>query len=290
MLIYEGGYTMRKLVWLLVFACFYVCAFNVSAASKPEFTIKIGKLVLDGVMDADIDRKCTVFELTERINQGGGPLDNDSNYTVYVCYDKDNIYFACDVDDDTVVSSDVAEADFRDSDYIRFYLGTEDDFDGVVDTLRENHYAFVWTPQDKDGKWNPQVREASNTSYGGVGHPELDGDAAMDFVKSRSGPTNDGWYIEAAIGWDVVEVERDEKELLGRIIGVMFISGDTDQDNAGPDVQEREGEVRLPSDKTAGGGYWKSADHFRAAELERGKLAVDPTGGLATLWGALKGE
>ena len=160
-------------------------------------------------------------------------------------------------------------------------------FEGV-DRLQKTHYAFVWTPQDKDGKWNPQVREVSRTSYGGVGHPKLDGDAAADFVKSKSGPTNDGWYIEAAIGWDVVDVEKDERELLGRIVGILFIAGDTDQDRAGPQVQEREGEVRLPSDKTAIGGYWKLPDHFRVAQLEKGNLSIDPAGKLATLWGTLK--
>jgi hypothetical protein len=184
----------------------------------------------------------------------------------------------------------VAEADYRDSDYIRFYLATEDDFEGVT-ILTETQYAFVWTPQDEDGNWNPQVREVSMTSYGGAGHAELDGDAAADFVNSKSGPTDDGWYIEAAIGWDVVGVAKNEQELLGRIVGIMFISGDTDQDDAGPEVQEREGEARIPSDETAAGGYWNSPDHFRMAELERGNLAVRPAGKLTTLWGGLrKGE
>jgi len=70
----------------------------------------------------------------------------------------------------------------------------------------------------------------------------------------------------------------------------MFISGDTDQDDAGPEVQEREGEARIPSDETAAGGYWNSPDHFRVAELERGKLAVEPAGKLTTLWGSLRTE
>jgi len=96
---------LKYFVWLLIITAVFICVFNVSAASKPEFTIKIGKLKLDGVKDADLDKKCTVFELTERINHAGGPLDNDSEYTVYVCYDKDNIYFACDADDDKVLSS-----------------------------------------------------------------------------------------------------------------------------------------------------------------------------------------
>ena len=278
---------MKNFVWLLTITCFFIYSFNASAASKPEFTIKIGKLKLDSVKDADISKECTVFELTERINQAGGPLDNDSKYTVYVCYDKDNIYFACDADDDKVISSDVAEADYRDSDYIRFYLSTEDDFEGV-ETLQETHYAIVWTPQDKKNQWNPQVREVSKTSYGGAGHKKLDGDLAADFVNSKSGTTDDGWYLEAAIGWNVLEVEKDERELLGRIVGIMFISGDTDRDDAGPAVQEREGEVRLPSDKTAAGGYWQSPDHFRVAQLEKGNLAVAPTGKLAMTWGNIK--
>jgi len=277
---------LKNFICLLAIAYFTICFSSVFAASKPEFTIKIGTLKIDGVKDADIEDKCTVFELTERI-AAASALDKDSNYFVYVCYDKDNIYFACDADDDVVISSDIAEADYRDSDYIRFYLATEDDFEGIT-VFTKTQYAFVWTPQDKDGKWNPQMREASKTSYGGAGHPKLDGDAVAEFVNSKSGPTDNGWYIEAAIGWDVLEVKKDEKDLLGRIVGVMFISGDTDQDNEGPAVQEREGEARLPSDKTAAGGYWNSPDHLRVAELESGKFAVEPMDKLAASWGALK--
>ena len=214
-------------------------------------------------------------------------MDADSEYFVYVCYDKDNIYFACEAEDDEVISSDIAEADYRDSDYIRFYIGTDDDFEGIV-TFADTHYAFVWTPQDEEGNWEPQVREVTKSAYGGVGHADLNDDLAADFVKDASGPTGKGWYVEAAIGWDVLDVENDERELLGRIVGVMFISGDTDQDNDGPAVQEREGEARIPSDKTAGGGYWSSPDHFRVSELEAGDLAVEPADKLVTLWGALR--
>ena len=279
---------MKNFICLLMIACLSICASNVFAADKPEFTIKIGTFKIDGVKDANIENICTVFKLTERIN-AGGILDADSNYIVYVCYDKDKIYFACDAVDDVVISSDVAEADYRDSDYIRFYLATKDDFEGVI-KLTKTQYAFVWTPQDKDGKWNPQVREVSKTSYGGAGHPKLDGDAVAEFINSKSGAIAKGWYIEAAIGWDVLEVKNDEKELFGRIVGIMFISGDTDKDKEGPAVQEREGEARLPSDKTAAGGYWDSPDHFRVADLEKGKFAVESTDKLAALWGTIKTE
>jgi len=251
-----------------------------------DFVIEHGTIIIDGVKDDNIANICTAFELTERINAAAA-LDNDSSYVVYVCYDQNNIYFACEAVDDVVVSSDVAEADYRDSDYIRFYLATEDDFEGVT-VLTKTQYAFVWTPQDLDGKWNPQLREVSNTSYGGAGHPKLDGDAAADFINSKSGTTDDGWYVEAAIGWDVLGVGNSEKELLGRIMGILFISGDTDQDNAGPDVQEREGEARLSSNKTAGGNYWSSPDHFRVAELEKGKFAIEPVDKLAATWGEAK--
>ena len=273
-------------IWAVVAAC--LSAFSGAfAADDPEFEISIGKLTLDGEKDAGIQDKCTEFELDVRVNHAGGPLDNDSDYTVYVCYDRQAIYFACDADDDVPLSSDVAEADYRDSDYIRFYLATEDDFEGV-DRMDENHYAFVWTPQDKNGDWNPQVREVSKTAYGGVGHIDLEADLAADHVMSASGPTNDGWYIEAAIDWDVLGVEATERALLGRIVGVMFISGDTDIDNEGPAVQEREGEARIASDETQIGGYWSSPDHFRVAELEDGLLPVDAVGKTAVVWGAVK--
>jgi len=227
----KKGCKVKSFICLLVIAFLSICVSNAFAASKPEFTIKIGTPNIDGVKDADIENKCTVFELTERID-AVGPLDKDSNYIVYVCYDKNNIYFACDADDDVVISSDIAEADYRDSDYIRFYIATEEDFEGIT-VFTKNHYAFVWTPQDKDAKWNLQVREASKTSYGGIGHAKLDGDAVAEFINSKSGPTDNGWYIEASIGWDVLGIKKDEKELLGRIVGIMFISGDTDKDNEG---------------------------------------------------------
>jgi hypothetical protein len=284
----KKGCKVKNFICLLVIAFLSICVSNAFAASKPEFTIKIGTLNIDGVKDADIENKCTVFELTERID-AVGPLDKDSNYIVYVCYDKNNIYFACDADDDVVISSDIAEADYRDSDYIRFYLATEDDFEGIT-VFTKTQYAFVWTPQDKDAKWNPQVREVSKTSYGGTGHAKLDGDAVAEFINSKSGPTDNGWYVEASIGWDVLGVTKEEKNLLGRIVGIMFIAGDTDKDNEGAAVQEREGEVRLPSDKTAAGGYWNSPDHLRVAELENGKFAVESTGKLTASWGALKAE
>ncbi len=278
---------MRYSMTLAFIAAGLVAAAS-NAADDPEFTLSIGTLVIDGEKDAGIADKSTEFNLDVRINHAGGGLDPDSDYDVYVSYDARALYFACDADDDVTLSSDVAEADYRDSDYIRFYFATEEDFEGVQ-TFTENHYVFVWTPLDKNDGWGePQLREVSSTAFGGAGHLDLDGGLAADHVTSASGATADGWYIEAAIDWEVLGVDPTERELLGRIVGIMFISGDTDVDDEGPAVQEREGEARIASDETQQGGYWSSPDHFRVAELEDGNLAVDARGKAALAWGALK--
>ncbi len=241
-----------------------------------DFVIERGTIVLDGVKDADIEAKTTVFPLAT-----GGVPDGGA-YVAYVSYDSGNLYFACDAEDDVVITSDVAEADFRDSDYIRFYIGTEEDFEGVT-TMGVNHYAFVWTPK-------PQVREASKTSYGGVGHAELDGDLADAFIQSASSTTANGWYLEAAIPWTVIGLPVGTV-LTDKVIGIMMISGDTDEDNSPNSVvNEREGEARLASDATAAGGYWSSPDHFRTATFAMADVvaAVSPDAKLTTTWGGLK--
>jgi hypothetical protein len=241
-----------------------------------DFVIQYGTIVLDGDKDADIEAKTTVIPLT-----AGGVPDGGA-YVAYVSYDSANIYFACDAEDDVIITSDTAQADFRDSDYIRFYIGTQEDFEGV-ETMGVNHYAFVWTPK-------PQVREASMTSYGGVGHAELDGDLADEFVSSASGATAAGWYLEAAIPWTVIGVPVGT-DLTNRVFGIMIISGDTDvDDDPTGDVNEREGEARLESDATGAGGYWSSPDHFRTASFAMADVvsAVSPATKLTTTWGGLK--
>lgn len=266
-----------------LFPLLLVLVIGVAPVFSADFVIKQGALVLDGIKDADIEAKTTVFPLTDRGVPDGGA------YVTYVSYDSGNIYFACDAEDDVVISSDTAQADFRDSDYIRFYIGTQEDFEGVQ-TMGENHYAFVWIPKSKADTWEPQVREVSKTSYGGVGHAELDGDLAAAFVRSASGPTAKGWYLEAAIPWTTVRLSAGT-DLTGKVIGILMISGDTDVDNDPTGAtNEREGEAKLASDATAAGGYWKSPDHFRTATFEAGFVvtAVSPAAKLAATWGGLK--
>jgi hypothetical protein len=263
---------MRRVLFPLLLAL----VIGVMPVFGADFVIKRAAIVLDGVKDADIESKTTVFPLTE-----GGVPDGGA-YVAYVSYDSGNIYFACDAEDDVIITSDTAEADFRDSDYIRFYIGTQEDFEGVT-TMGVNHYAFVWTPK-------PQVREVSMTSYGGIGHAELDGDLADEFVSSASGATATGWYVEAAIPWTVIGLPAGT-DLTNKVIGIMIISGDTDEDNSPNSVvQEREGEARLASDATGAGGYWSSPDHFRTATFAMADVvtAVSPDAKLTTTWGGLK--
>jgi len=100
------------------------------------------------------------------------------------------------------------------------------------------------------------------------------------------------------MGWDVVDIKNNAKNLMGRIMGINFISGDADKNNAGPEKEEREGECMISFVRGNKGGYWKSSDHFRAVELEIGELdttntvdgktAVAPVGKLTTKWSKLK--
>jgi len=260
----------------VLFPILLILAIAVTPVFSADFVIEYGAIVIDGVKDADIEAKTTVFPLTE-----GGVPDGGA-YVAYVSYDSANIYFACDAEDDVIITSDTVQADFRDSDYIRFYIGTQEDFEGA-ETMGINHYAFVWTPK-------PQVREASKTSYGGVGHAELDGDLAEAFVLSASGATAEGWYLEAAIPWTVIGLPIGAN-LADKVIGIMIISGDTDiDDDPTGATNEREGEARLASDATAAGGYWSSPDHFRTATFSMAGLvsAVFPDAKLTTTWGRLK--
>ena len=260
----------------VLFPILLILVIGVTPILGADFVIKHGTLAIDGVKDADIEAITTVFPLTE-----GGVPDGGA-YIAYVSYDSGSIYFACDAEDDVIITSDTAQADFRDSDYIRFYIGTQNDFEGVQ-TMGVNDYAFVWTPK-------PQVREVSKTSYGGVGHAELDGDLAEKFVISASGVTAKGWYLEAAIPWTVIGLPVGTN-LTNKVIGIMIIAGDTDVDNDPTGAtNEREGEARLASDATAAGGYWSSPDHFRTATFAMADVvsAVFPAAKLTTTWGRLK--
>ena len=260
----------------VLFPILLVLVISATPILGADFVIKRGTIVIDGVKDADIDAKTTVFPLKE-----GGVPDGGA-YTAYVSYDSGNIYFACDAGDDVIITSDTVQADFRDSDYIRFYIATQADFEGIQ-IMGKNHYAFVWTPK-------PQVREASKTSYGGVGHAELDGDLAAKFVLSASGKTAKGWYLEAKIPWTVIGLPVGTN-LTNKVIGIMMISGDTDADKDPTGAtNEREGEARLASDATAAGGYWSSPDHFRTATFAAADVvsAVFPATKLTTTWGKLK--
>lgn len=269
---------MKRTLCLLLFI-----VIGVTPAFSADFVIEHGSIILDGKKDADIEVKATVIPLADLGVPDGGA------YVTYVCYDSSNIYFACDAEDDVVISSDGAQADFRDSDYIRFYIGTQEDFEGVT-KMGDNHYAFVWTPKSQADTWVPQVREVSKTSYGGVGHETLNGDLAADFVFSASGETSAGWYLEAAIPWSTINV-AEGTDLTNKVIGILMISGDTDEDNdATGATNEREGEAKLASDGTAQGGYWNSPDHFRTATFAVGVTvaAVFPAAKLATTWGSMK--
>jgi len=47
------------------------------------------------------------------------------------------------------------------------------------------------------------------------------------------------------MGWDVVDIKNNAKNLMGRIMGINFISGDADKNNAGLEKEEREGECMI---------------------------------------------
>lgn len=237
-----------------------------SSAADPHVILS-AKLTLDGKPDADLEDKATAFELTMgRIGGGIGP------YTTYLCYDEENIYFACLAEDDSVSCFDEASADFKDSDYIRFYICVDDDFKGRQALNGDTDWAIIFTPQDTDENWLPMVRE---DPYNGPGHGAIEGDDIT--TKRKSGETADGWYVEAAIPLSLYDTSYEE--LNNVTFGVYFIAGDTD------DGGVRTGEMSLEG--PGAGNYWQSPDYWQEAILGE-FMAVDAAGKLGITWGHIK--
>lgn len=224
-------------------------------------------LVIDGVPDADLTEKTLAFELTmARIGAGIGP------YIVYLSYDANNIYFACDAEDNNVSCKDAASADFKDSDYIRFYICVDDDFKGRQALNGDTDWAIIFTPLDTKDNWAPMVKE---DPYNGPGHGAIEGD---DITTERASSDNGkGWYVEAAIPLSLFEITM--AELTKTTFGVYFIAGDTDGGGV------RTGEVSLEG--PGAGNYWQSPDYWQETELGE-ILAVDSSGKLASMWGGVK--
>ena len=227
------------------------------------------QLTIDGEPDADLEGKTTIFELTTgRIGGGIGP------YTAYLCYDADNIYFAFLAEDDVISCQDDATRDFMDSDYIRFYICVDEDFRDRQTMNGDTDWAIIFTPQNPDEEWVPMVRECP---YNGPGHGAIEGDDITS--KRASGPTEDGWYVEAAIPFSLFEITYDELSKL--TFGVYFIAGDTDKSGV------RTGEMSLEG--PGAGNYWESPGFFQESVLGE-IMAVDGTGKLGSTWGWIKGN
>jgi len=260
---------MKRMILLLsVFYAVLNVYVIVAFAAEETYIVPWGKLTIDGKPDAGLDENTVKFHLS-LICIAGSIVDPE--YYTYLCYDAKNIYFACKVKDDFVSCKDDATRDFKDSDYVRFYICVGEDFKGRQALDGKNDWAIVFAPQDTDGNWKPMVRECP---YNGPGHGALEGD---DITPDRaSGSVGDGWYVEAAIPFSLFGITRSD--LSGKTFGVYFIAGDTDQSGV------RTGEVRLPAD--AAGSYWESPDFWQKAQL--GVFAVASVGKKTTTWGDIK--
>jgi len=234
-----------------------------------QHIIPSGQLIIDGKPDGDLEGKTLPFEVSQgRIGGGIGP------YVVYLCYDAENIYVACNAVDDSVSCKDGATEDFMDSDYLRFYICVDDDFKGRTALNGTTDWAIIFTPTDTDDNWVPMVKECP---YNGPGHGVIEGD---DVTANRaSGPVADGWYLEAAVPFSLLETTMDE---LSKItFGVYFITGDTDAGGT------RTGEMSLGG-VAGGGNYWNSPDYWQESKLGAYNLAVDTADKTATMWGQIK--
>ena len=193
-------------------------------ATSPIFAVTYiipwGKLNIDGKPDENINDRAVKFDLS--LIAIGGTIKDDYIST-YLAYDEENFYFACRAKDNSVACKDEVSRDFKDSDYIRFYIDVKGD------------WALIFTPQNTKGKWTPMVKECP---YNGPGHGAIQGDDVTP--KRASGAIDGGWYVEAAIPFSLFE--RDLKKLEKTTMGIYFIGGDTDKGGV------RTGEVRLPAD------------------------------------------
>ena len=115
---------MFRFTWIIRFVLIIsLCLFFSFSFFAQELEIPYGKIQIDGKVDEDLDKIMQSFDLTlERIGGDIGP------YTTYLSYDEENFYFACKAMDDLVACWDEEGADFKDSDYIRFYVTFDPDF------------------------------------------------------------------------------------------------------------------------------------------------------------------
>ena len=257
-----------KLSFIIFASMVYLCLLSssVSFAADPH-EILSAQLALDGKPDADLEQKATIFELTlSRIGGGIGP------YTVYLCYDAEYIYMACLAVDDFVSCFDDVTADFMSSDYIRFYICVDDDFKGRQALNGKTDWAIIFTPQDTEENWKPMVRE---DPYNGPGHGAIEGDDIT--TKRFSSETDDGWYVEAAVPFSLLDTTYEELSEL--TFGVYFIAGDTDKSGV------RTGEMSLEG--PGAGDYWQSPDYWQESVLGE-FMAVQASGKLSSTWGLIK--
>ena len=266
----KEGFKLNKAVLVLTILGL-ISAFSLIISSHSfgaeQHEILSAKMVIDGKPDENLEQKATAFELTEgRIGGGIGP------YIVYLCYDEENISFACEAKDDSVSCKDNVTRDFKDSDYIRFYICVDDDFKGRQALNGKTDWAVIFTPQDTKDNWKPMVRECP---YNGPGHGAIEGDDITD--KRASGPVSKGWYLEAAIPFALFDVTYDK--LSKKTFGVYFIAGDTDKGGV------RTGEMSLPG--PGAGSYWESPDYWQESKLGEFK-PVDNVGKKNATWGWIK--
>jgi hypothetical protein len=263
---------MKRIFLLLsIFSIMFLYTHITPAFSgEKPYIIPWGKIKIDGKPDADLEKNTTKFDISLICIQGS---IKDPAYYTYLCYDSKNIYFACNAKDDFINCPDDVTRDFKDSDYVRFYICLGEDFKGRQALNGKTDWAIIFAPKNPDGDWKPMVRECP---YNGPGHGAIEGD---DITKDRaSGPFDEGWYVEAAIPFSLFEITYNDLE--GKTFGVYFIAGDTDKSGV------RTGEVRLPAD--GAGSYWESPDFFKEAQL--GTFAVFLADKLATTWASIKAQ
>ena len=256
----EFRFTVLLTISILILATYPVFAVT--------HTIPWGKLNIDGKPDNNIDDKAAKFDLSLVCIAG---TIKDSDFSTYLSYDEKNFYFACQAKDNSVSCKDEASRDFKDSDYIRFYIDVKGDFKDRTTLNGKGDWALIFTPQNTKGKWKPMVKECP---YNGPGHGGISGDEVTP--KRASGAITGGWYIEARIPFSLFE--RDLKKLEKTTMGIYFIGGDTDKGGV------RTGEVRLPAD--GAGNYWNSPAYWQPAKL--GPFSVTAAEKAAIFWGEIK--
>ena len=137
----------------------------------------------------------------------------------FVKWDKERLYFAARVADDTVCCGDEQrDGDLSMNDYVRFCFDFANNGSSGNGRLASDDYVFIVNPR-QPGAAGPRWK---TFSYDGVAAPAIPSDG----VELAAQVLQWGYEIEAAVSWQAVRRSAPKE---GEQIGFQFIVGDSDE-------------------------------------------------------------